>query len=131
MVGPSSECMSTIFQILAGKLEMIALKRCAKVPSAVQCHCSFFIKQAVLSHVFTAHKAQTLTNLFADVLKLLPVFLDSSTTDANACWLHLSLPHTYSCSFTASSTDCRVNLGTADELALDMLINALSNFSRE
>lgn len=26
---------------------------------------------------------------------------------------------------------CRVNLGTADELALDMLINALSNFSRE
>lgn len=27
--------------------------------------------------------------------------------------------------------DCRINLGTADELALDMLINALSNFSRE
>ena len=25
----------------------------------------------------------------------------------------------------------RVNLGTADELALDMLINAMSNFSRE
>ena len=26
---------------------------------------------------------------------------------------------------------CRINLGTADELALDMLINALSTFSKE
>jgi Protein of unknown function (DUF3531) len=26
---------------------------------------------------------------------------------------------------------CRVNMGTADELAIDVLINMLSNFSRE
>lgn len=31
----------------------------------------------------------------------------------------------------ATVSICRVNMGTADELAIDVLINMLSNFSRE
>lgn len=47
---------------------------------------------------------------------------------------HLSLAskqRAASIDLTAGSSARRVNMGTADELAVDVLINALSNFSRE
>ena len=47
------------------------------------------------------------------------------TLSANPC----HLPHLHACCLVLPG--CRVDMGTADELALDILINALSTFSRE
>lgn len=71
----------------------------------------------------------------AAVLELFLELTTSYTAVVILCSYSMLVGATYGalqcCSICMLFAFCRVNMGTADEFALDMLINALSTFSKE